>query len=114
MNTPKSDFKNLKFSSFDLQNILLNNSNDPDDNFFNTNQFSDTNYFTIEETKSKLFCSDDKSISILHRNIRSLKKNFDKLVDFLATLSFNFKVICISETWCSSEHNDSDLYKLTN
>ena len=114
MNTPESDFKNLKFSSFDLQNILLNNSNDPDDNFFNTNQFSDTNYFTIEETKSKLFCSDDKSFSVLHLNIRSLKKNFDKLVDFLATLSFDFKVICISETWFSSEHNNNDLYKLTN
>ena len=32
----------------------------------------------------------------------------------MATLSFNFKVICISETWCSSEHNNSDLYKVTN
>ena len=57
MITPKSDFENLKFSSFDLQNILLNNSNDPDDNFFITNQFSETNYFTTEETKSKRFCS---------------------------------------------------------
>ena len=99
MNTPKSDFEN---------------SNDPDDNCFNTNQFSDTNYFTIEETKSKLFCSDDKSFSILHLNIRSFKKNFDNLVDFLATLSFNFKVICISETWCFSDYNNSNLYKLTN
>ena len=50
MHTPKRDFENLKFSPFDLQSILLNNINDPDDNFFNTNQFSDTNYFTIEET----------------------------------------------------------------
>ena len=113
MNTPKSDFENLKFSPFDLQNILLNNSNNSDDNFLNTNQCSDTNYFTIEETKSKRFCSDGKSFSTLHASIRSLKKNFDKLVDFLATLIFNFKVICISETWCSSEHNNSDLYKLT-
>ena len=96
-NTPKSDFENLKFSPFDLQNILLNNSNNPDDKFFNTNQFPDTNYFTIEETKPKLFCSDYKSFSILHLNIRSFKKNFDKLADFFATLSFNFKVICISE-----------------
>ena len=114
MNTPKSDFENLKFSPFDLQNILLNNSNNPDDNFLNTNQFSNTNYFTMEETKSKRFCSDGKSFSILHVSIRSLKKNFDKLVDFLTTLIFNFKVICISETWCSSEHNNCDLYKLTN
>ena len=53
MHTTKGDFENLKFSLFDLQNILLNN-NDPDANFFNTNQLFDTNYFTIEETKSKL------------------------------------------------------------
>ena len=63
MNTPKSDFENLKFSPFDLQNILSNNSNNPDDNFLNTNRFSDINYFTIEETKSKHVCSDDKSFS---------------------------------------------------
>ena len=60
------------------------------------------------------FCSDDKSFSILHPNIKSLSQNFDKLVYFLARLSFNFKVICISETWCTSERNNSDLYKLTN
>ena len=37
-----------------------------------------------------------------------------KLVNLLARLKFNFKVICVSQTWCSSEHNNSDLYKLTN
>ena len=31
------------------------------------------------------------AVSIFHLNIRSLKKNFDKLVDFLATLSFNLR-----------------------
>ena len=114
MHTPRGDFENLKFSPFDLQNILLNNNKDPDDSFFNTNQFSDTYYFTIVETKSKLSCCDNKSFSILHLNIKSFKKNFDKLVNFLATSSFNFKVIFDTETWCSSEHNNSDLYKLTN
>ena len=88
MHTPKGDFENLKFSPFDLQNILLNNSNDPDDNVLNTNQFSDTNYFTIQETESKL-SHDNKSFSILHLNLRRFKKNFDKLVNFLVTLSFN-------------------------
>ena len=50
--------------------MLLNYSNDPDDNIFNANQFSDTNYFTIEETESKL-CTEAKSFSIIHLNIRS-------------------------------------------
>ena len=76
MHTPKSDFENLKFSTFDLLNILLNNNGDSDDNFFNTNQFSDTKYFTIKETKSKISCCDKKSFSILHLNIRSFKKKF--------------------------------------
>ena len=69
-------------------------------------------YFTIEESRSKLSCSDEKSFSILHLNIRSLKKNFDKLVIFFSTSGFNFKVICISEAWCSKAHNNSDLFKL--
>ena len=34
MDTPKNDFKKLKFSLFDLQNMLLNNNEDPNDNFF--------------------------------------------------------------------------------
>ena len=114
MNILNDDFENLHFSPFDLQNLLLDNYNDPDDNFFNTSHFTDSSYFTTEETKSKLSSNDDKSFSILHLNIRSLQKNFEKLVNFLATLSFDFKVICISETWCSSENNNSDLFKLPN
>ena len=38
----------------------------------------------------------------------------EKLVNLLARLKFNFKIIYVSQTWCSSEHNNSDLYKLTN
>ena len=62
VHTPKGDFENLKFSPFDLQNIPINNNNDPGDNFFNTNQFSDANYFAIEETKSKLSCCDNNPL----------------------------------------------------
>ena len=74
-----------------MQNIFENNNSDPHDNFLNTNQFSDTNYFTMEEMKSTLFCSNDTSFPIIHVNIVSLKKNFDNLVNFLTTLGFNFK-----------------------
>ena len=52
---------------------------------------------TVENTKLKLLCSHYKSFSIHHLNIASLKKNFDNIVIFLATLSFNFNVICISD-----------------
>ena len=46
---------------------------------------------------------------MLHLNIRSLQKNFDSLFNLLMTLKFEFKVICITETWCSDNHN---LFKL--
>ena len=46
--------------------------------------------------------------------MKSLRKKFDKLVNFLATLSFNFNVICVSEISCPNEHSNSDLFKLLN
>ena len=49
MNTP--NFEKFKSSPFDLKNVFLNNNNDPDDKFFNTNQFSNTNSFTIKDTQ---------------------------------------------------------------
>ena len=53
MNTEMSNFEKLEFSPFDLQNILLDNENDPDENFFNIRRFSDTSYFTIEELSNQ-------------------------------------------------------------
>lgn len=41
MNTEISDFEKLEFSPFVLQNIVLDNDNDPDDNFFSVRRFSD-------------------------------------------------------------------------
>ena len=81
-----------------MKNVFLNNNNGTDDNFFNPNQFANTNSFIIEETQSNLSCSYDTSFSILHLNIRSSKRNCDMSVNFLATLGFTFKVACISET----------------
>ena len=79
-----------------MKNVFLNNSNGPDDNFFNPNQFANTNSFINEETQSNLSSSYDTSFSIL--NIRSSKRNCDMSVNFLATLGFTFKVACIFET----------------
>ena len=67
----------------------------------------------MEETKSKFSCCDDKFFSILYLDIRRFQKT-DILVKILATLSFNFKFIYVSKTWCSSQHNNSDLYNSSN
>ena len=109
-----TDSEKLEFSPFDLQYIILDNDNDPDDNFFNIRLFSDMSYFTVEQVKSELSGKDCNSFSIPNLKIRSLQKNFDKLINFLITLGFEFKLICISETWCSDQNSNNDLYKIPN
>ena len=49
---------------------------------------------------------------MLHLNIRSMQKNVDRLCNLLMTFKFEFKVICISETWCSANSMNRNLFKL--
>ena len=49
---------------------------------------------------------------MLHLNIRSLQKNVDSLCNLLMTFKFEFKVICILETWCSANSMNHNLFKL--
>ena len=42
------DFENLTFNTSDEENILLDDSFDPDRNFFNIHGFTNTTYFTPE------------------------------------------------------------------
>ena len=106
-------FETLKFSPYNSENLLLDNNSDRDENFFKESYFADTNYFSAED-KLKISCSMSNSFSLLHLNIRSFPKNSDKLIDFLDTLDFEFKVICISETWCSKNVSCNSLYKIPN
>ena len=49
---------------------------------------------------------------MLHLNNRSFQKNFDSLLNLLMTLKFEFKVICITETWCSDNSMNHNLFEL--
>ena len=69
MNT--EDFEIPTFNTFDKEYILLNDSLDPDSNFFNTHGFTNTTYFTPENNHI--------SFSALYLNIRSLNKNFENV-----------------------------------
>ena len=80
MNKQNSTFEILKFSPYNSENLLLDNNNDPDENFFKESNFADTNYFSTDEAKLKISCSKSNSLSQLHLNIRSLQKKFDKLI----------------------------------
>ena len=53
--------------------------------------------------------------SVYHINIRSLNKNFDKLLEFLSIMKNEFDIIAISETWCNDDIiNINSLYQIPN
>ena len=101
-----ADFESIAFRAY---RFLNNDSRDPDENFFNAFSFKDSQYFTPEESTRNF---DKGSFSMLHLNIRSLQKNFDSLFNLLMTLKFEFKVICITEAWCSDNSMNHNLFKL--
>ena len=106
-------FENLTFNTFDKETILLNNSFDPNNNFFNTHGFTNTTYFTHETSKAIIKENNGISFSVPHLNITILNKNFESLKNLLVETNFCFKVICITEFWCSHDHTSSR-YQLPN
>ena len=75
------NFENLKFDPFESKDVLLDGSNDPDKSFYNNIQAVDMQYYLPSELLSlsdKLHINLEK-FSIIHLNIRSAKKNFEKL-----------------------------------
>ena len=81
--------------------------------FFNLKtQNLDSPYILSEEFQKFIDSSSHDSFSILHLNIRSIKKNFDNFKLFFSTLGFSFSVICFSETWLDEVGNS--LYELPN
>ena len=51
---------------------------------------------------NEILTSNKNELGILHCNIRSLPKNYDKLQTLLNTCKTSFDVICLSETWLHS------------
>ena len=107
-----ADFESIAFRTFDFERILNNDSQYPDENFFNAFSFKDSRHFTPEESTWNLNHLGKRSFSMLHLNIRSLQKNFHSLFNLLMTLKFEFKVICITQTWYSDNSMNHNLFKL--
>ena len=79
------------------------NEHDPDVNFYQNNISNvEANYFLMTEVKSSLKVLDANAFSVLHLNIRSMKKNFENFKEFLKNVSVSFSTICLSETWSES------------
>ena len=97
--TESENFEALKYNISDNTDILLDDSCNPDVNFFNKNfQSLDTPYLMPGEFYNFLDNSTDQ-FSALHQNIRSIKKNFENFKLLLNSINFTFSVICLSETW---------------
>ena len=108
-NVRQADFESAAFRTFHFEKILNNESQDLDENFFNAFDFKDSQYFTPEESSRNLNSFDKSSFSMLHLHIRSLQKNFDSLLNLL---KFEFKAMCITETWCSDNSMNHNLFEL--
>ena len=73
------NFETLKYNISDNSDILLDDSCDPDVNFFNKKfQSLDTPYLMPGEFHNFLDNSSDQ-VSVLHLNIRSIKKTLKTL-----------------------------------
>ena len=95
--------ENITFNPFRSTDILLNNDNDPDTNFFDSNDFENiSKYLNPNEAYEELKTANSDDFSIIHLNIRSMNKHFDDFKLFLQSLKFQFKVICLSETWAEN------------
>ena len=114
MRFDKNNFEKLRFAPFGFDNILLNNTNDPDENIFNNLRQIDSAFYAVEEAATSLKKSNDKTFSVLHLNVRSLSQNFESLKELLTTIKFEFKVICLTETWCTDDPRNETLFNVEN
>ena len=69
----------------------------PDVNFYQNNvSNAEANYFLITEVKSSFAIFDPNAFSVLHLNIKIMKKNFENFKEFLKNVSVSFSPIRLS------------------
>ena len=75
------------------------------------NDFVDDTHYVLPQDYNNIVANDipnyDKSLSILHFNCRSLKRNFDNFVCTLSSFSHPFSIIALSETWLNDKETIS-------
>ena len=99
------DLENMLFDPFepddDDSNIF--DDIDPDRNFYsvNTNNIFNRSKYYYPETLCNLVkdWTDQKNISLMHLNIRSIRKNHTNLDILLKTINHKFSIIGLTETW---------------
>lgn len=79
--------------------------------YFNSIKHSCTEYSELEFNNN--FPISEKSFKLLHINMRSLKKNFLELTNFLNLLETDLDAIAITETWFD-DHTEIDYFNILN
>ena len=72
------NFENLKFNAFESKDVLLNDSNDPNKNFYNNIKAIDTQYYLPSELLplSEKLHLNSENVTIIYINLRSAKNFF--------------------------------------
>ena len=102
---------------FPTKNPILDKNIDPDVNFFSDHNIPvlDTNYHFPNEVKEDLKDIVLAGFSILHLNMRCMKKNFESFRELLLQMKFDFRIICLSETWRDDySYSNNSLFHLPN
>ena len=85
------------------EQIVLDGEIDADINYFNEAypSINDNHYnqYFDSSTFNNLQLDNGSNFSVIHLNIRSLKKNGETFEAYLSTLNCKFDVICLTETW---------------
>ena len=94
-------FEKQIFNPFDFQKALIDESNDPDINFFSDkSEALGSPFLSTDEFVSSYQKLLKNLFSILHINMRSLNKVFEKLLECLSLVQIDFSVVALTETWC--------------
>ena len=91
--------------------MLPNDDYDPDTHYYNqTPHTKNSKYYNISEFNSVV--SDNSSFSLCHCNIRSATKNGNNLSNHLNSLTVQFDIIALTETWLNE--NNAEIVGFSN
>ena len=65
MSFEENNFENLRFDPFGFDNVLLNNTNDPDENIFSNLSQIESVLYAVEEAATSLKIFSDNTFSVL-------------------------------------------------
>ena len=99
----------LRFDILSFDMVLLNNTNDWDENIRHNLRQIDSVFYIASSKKLN-----HKTFSVLNLNVGSLNQNFESLKKLFTTIKFVLKVICRTETWWMDNPSNKTLFNLGN